>query len=145
MSWITPLLSALFGGTIGVIGTLLGARTQIKEARQVRTEQYDRDDKFRLHKEKLEAYAKFYVAAGHGRRILMRDDTNMDDAADVRSECWHAYTKIVLIGDDDVLKVSGEILSHVTDIAFKELSFDRKYYEGLIRRLQTATRASLTK
>jgi hypothetical protein len=145
MSWLAPLLSALLGGTIGVIGTLLGARTQIKEARQVRAEEYARDDKFRLHKERLEAYSEFYIAAGHGRRILIQDDPAKDDMKAVRSECWHAYTKIVLVGDDAVLEVSGEILSHVTDVAFNKLTFDREYYKSLIHRLQSATRSSLTK
>lgn len=145
MSWLTPLLSAFLGGTIGVIGTLLGARTQIKEARHVRTEEYARDDKFRLHKERLEAYSEFYIAAGHGRRVLIQDDAVKDDMEAVRSECWHAYIKIVLIGDNDVLQVSGEILGHVTDVAFSQLPFDREYYKSLIHRLQTVTRSSLTK
>jgi hypothetical protein len=136
------MLSAALGGLIGVTGTVLGSRMQAREAGRVRAEQHDREDRFRLHKERIDAYSAFYIAAGHARRVLSGQPSGTM-AADVRAEVWHAYTRVLLVGHRRVLDVADEILVYTTAVAFKGVSFDLDQYRGLISRLQHATRLDL--
>jgi hypothetical protein len=139
---LDSLLSAAVGGFIGTTGTLLAWHTQAREARRVRMEQYEREDRFRLHKERIDAYSAFYVAAGHARPILGNRPTGQS-AKDVRSELWHAYTQILLVGDRTVLDVANDILTYVTAIVFEGTTFEENHYRQLIWRLQAGTRADI--
>lgn len=144
MTLLNSLLSALVGGFIGTAGTIIAWRIQSREARLTRMEQYKREDVFRLHTEKIEAYSAFYRAAGHARRVLGYPPTD-ESAADVRSELWHAFTSVLLVGDDKVLEVANKILVHVTDAAFHSAVFDKSYYSTLIGQLQATARADISR
>lgn len=141
--WIT-LLSAIFGGLTGVAGTRLGSRMQLREAGRIRAEQYSREDRYRLNSERISAYSDFYKAAGHARAVLMhrRDDRRTEIAA--RDDVWVAYTRVLLVGDSDVLQVANDILKFVTDVVFEGIEFNIEAYAYLIRRLQRTARADLT-
>lgn len=132
-SWIA-LLSAIFGGLIGVSGTLLGSRMQLKEARRGRNEQYAREDKFRLHRDRLEAYSDFYVAAGNARASMASHKAGTA-GADARNEVWRAFIRVLLIGNRTVLDAATAILVHVTEVVFQEARFDDGQYRVLINKL----------
>jgi hypothetical protein len=140
---LDSLLSAGVGGLIGTTGTLLAWRTQAKEARRIREEQYDREDRFRLHKERVEAYSAFYVAAGHARRTLRSDPTE-ESAMEARAEVWHKFTRVLLVGDRPVLDAASDILAYVTAVAHEGRRFDVDHYSELIWRLQATARADIT-
>ncbi|MEU8306864.1 hypothetical protein AB0C84_25235 [Actinomadura sp. NPDC048955] len=55
------------GGLLAIVGTLLGHRWQAVEARHSRLENYQREDRYRLHQERRAAYADFHLAVGHAR------------------------------------------------------------------------------
>lgn len=142
MALLDSLLATAVGGFIATTGTLLAWRTQAREARRIRIEQYEREDRFRLHKDRIDAYSAFYIAAGHARRILLGH--SMDQPAqDVRAEVWHAFTRVVLVGDQMVLDVANDILAYVTDVVFKGTTFDVDHYRDLIWRLQATARADV--
>lgn len=139
--WESLLLTAL-GGGIGTAGTLLGMRMQAREAGRVRRQQCEREDRFRLHKDRIEAYSSYYVAAGHMRKALV-SDADLEVKREVRRELWHAFTTIVLIGERTVLESASTLLVYADRVIAGDLKFDKKHYGELIWRLQRAGRADL--
>ena len=142
MALVDSLLSAALGGLIGTSGTLLAWRTQAREARRTRGEQYRREDSFRLHAERVAAYHDFYMAAGHARGFMQRPHTE-DMVAEARREIWDGYPKLVIVAEEGVLRVASEILSYMTGVAHEGEEFDLEEYKALIRKYQFAIRADI--
>jgi hypothetical protein len=61
--WNSILLAAV-GGGLTTLGAWLGFRWQSREAHQLRSEQLVREDRFLLHKERMESYASFFREVG---------------------------------------------------------------------------------
>ncbi|MFC8620411.1 hypothetical protein ACFT9M_28880 [Micromonospora purpureochromogenes] len=140
--WESLLLTAL-GGGIGTAGTWLGSRMQATQAERVQREQHEREDRFRLHKERIEAYSAFYIAAGHVRQILAEDRT-LADRRGARSEMWQAFTTVLLVGHRDVLDAASDLLGYTDSVISNQQDFEQDHYSWLIHRLQHAARTDLT-
>jgi hypothetical protein len=139
--WSSAILTAL-GGTIAIVGAWFGARFQAREARRARREAYDREDRFRLHKERVEAYSSFYIAAGHVRSVLF-NETDQPTRISARSDLWATYTRIVLLGDLQFLQIAGSILKLADGVIRDGDTFSPEAFRELIQKLQRAGRADL--
>jgi hypothetical protein len=106
-------------------------------------EQFEREDRFRLHKERIEAYSAFYAAAGNARPILGSNPSDQS-AVDARNEVWLAYTRVLLVGDGTVLDAAGNILRYITAVTSDGRAFDSSHYRELIWQLQATARADIT-
>ena len=140
-TWISVVSGAL-GGVIGVLGTLLGARLQFKEAARVRTEQYRREDRFRLHKERIDAYADFYISAGIARRA-MASGAEQRKLSQARNRLWRAFARVLLVGEEEVLRSARPILTYVSDVAYEGVKFDADRYRELIAGFQRSARGDV--
>jgi len=140
--WESLMLTAL-GGVIGLAGIWLGARVQAREADRVRREQFEREDRFRLHKERIAAYSEFYAATGRMRRLL-KGHQDLSLCREHRSVLWLAYTTVLLIGDRSVLGAATAILGWADSIIANEKTYDEKEYTDMIHRFQNVGRADLT-
>ena len=139
--WESLVLTAL-GGGIGVAGAVAGARMQANDARRSRQEQYEREDRFRLHQERIAAYSRFYVIVGQLRASLGTDPQGQA-ALDKRAELWHAYTGVLLLGSEAVLKIAVEVVLQADNVVWRGAPLDRDAWRQLIRRLQLALRTDL--
>jgi hypothetical protein len=147
--WDSVLLAAV-GGGLTTLGTWLGFRWQAREARQVRSEQLVRDDRFRLHKERMESYASFLREVGDARRALARFAASGNDpsearraARDQRNSLWKEYTTLSLIGAKDVVDAASSVLQLVTAVAWGDVRFDDKHYDDLVGVYMESARSDL--
>jgi hypothetical protein len=140
-SWASAV-SAVVGGLIGMVGTLLGARLQFKEAARVRAEQHEHEDTYRLHRDRMDAYVEFYLAFGSLRKAATG---NVDEAAlmDARNEIWAWYTCILLLGERQVLDITKEILAFATEVAYDSDKYDDEALRVLSMRFQEVARRDL--
>ncbi|MFL6123065.1 hypothetical protein, partial [Actinophytocola sp.] len=58
---IASLLLAVTGGMLTVVGSLVSQRFQVKHDREIRQEQYAREDAYRLYEKRVEAYSALYL------------------------------------------------------------------------------------
>ncbi|MFI5895945.1 hypothetical protein ACIA5D_38195 [Actinoplanes sp. NPDC051513] len=141
--WESLALAAA-GGVIGTVGTWVGARTQIRAADRARNVQYARDDKYRLHKERIEAYSRFYIAAGRVRATLYSNPLPDEPTKlAVRRELWDKFTTMVLLAEASVLHVANDILDYTDSVFWRGERFQLDIYVELIQRLQRAARADV--
>ncbi|MFI5584392.1 hypothetical protein ACIA5G_05105 [Amycolatopsis sp. NPDC051758] len=146
--WESAVLAGLAGG-LTMTGTWLGFRWQSREARRGRTEQFAREDRFRLHNERLEAYSAFYLAAGHmrsGMRQLRLANPAASAAHEVhgqRRTLWEAFATVRLIGTDDVVEAASAVLAYATEVDHLETEFDIDHYDSLIRDYVRQARSGL--
>ncbi|GAA5151980.1 MULTISPECIES: hypothetical protein [Amycolatopsis] len=111
---------------------------QAKEARAMRLEQYAREDAYRLFDKRMEAYAALYLHIGSARQALTRlaraneeDRESRMGAKAARHDLWADYTLIRLIGSQEVLDATAQILFFV-DKSIETRTFDA---DGFIRKL----------
>jgi hypothetical protein len=146
--WDALVLTAL-GGAIGTGGTWFGARIQAREAARVRSEQYVREDRFRLHKERVEAYSAFWVAAGNLRGHLDANARGIRvpggglQQRELRNLLWDTYTRVALVGAKPVLDAASNILGYADRVISAGHPFDRDKFADLTGQLRRAGRADL--
>lgn len=145
--WTSLLLSAT-GGVIAIVGTITGLHLQAKQATRLRKEQYAREDKYRLYDKRQAAYADLYLRAGKMRRALATLSCNpdseeaIDGASMARSNYWEAFAVVRLIGSDEMVKLSSDLLWHI-DEKLEIRQFDGEEYRSWIDRLTSAARQDL--
>jgi hypothetical protein len=106
---LEALLLAGLGGFLAIAGTVTGQHLQARHNRRIRVEEYAREDRYRLFRDRLEAYREYHVAVGNARRVMglysrSRDDTGLlETLKEARSEAWRAYTLVWLIGEENVV------------------------------------------
>jgi hypothetical protein len=147
---LQSLLLTGLGGLLGIAGTLLASQWQARNARQVRSEQYVREDRYRLASERIEAYAAFYKSAGKARGIMWKkshgenlaDDSN--SMLEVRNNVWESYTIIGLIGDNSTERRAAAILEYVTAVSHDQAKFAPGKWSELMKAYIRSARAELT-
>ena len=143
---IQSLLLTAVGGILGISGTLIASRWQAKEARQERSERYDREDHHRLTKERIEAYSSFFLAAGEVRslmwgKVVGEGGIPPSEAMSVRDRLWQTYTHIALIGDPETRRRSTALVDYVTSVARRGKSFDSDEFGDLVNHFIAAAHA----
>jgi hypothetical protein len=116
---LQSLLLTALGGFLGFGGSYMAFRWQAGDARQVRSEQYGREDRYRLQAERIRAYGVFHVAAGHARGTIASGGSETETRA-ARNSLWEAYTLVALIGDHATERCASELLDLVSAVAYKE-------------------------
>jgi hypothetical protein len=116
----------------------------MRAADRVRRVQYAREERDRLHKERVDAYSKFYLAAdqvGATLRSIIEPDHPTE--LTVRRELWARFTTMVLVAEVGVLNIADEILNYTDGVIWRQEAFDAAAYRGLIHRFQRAARADV--
>jgi hypothetical protein len=75
--------------------------------------------------------------------IRLRRPHTAEMVAEARREIWDSYPKLVIVAEEGVLKAANEILSYVTELAYRSEKFDLEKYKELIRQYQFAIRADI--
>ena len=141
-AWI-PVVSVAVGGLIGVLGTLLGVRLQIKEAARARVEQYTREDRYRLNRDRIDAYASFDRAMGHARNVMSSSKAEQSVLVDARDEVWARYSLVMLVGEQQVIGVVKEMMAYVNEVLDRSRKFDAIECLALVRQFRAAARGDL--
>lgn len=132
------LMPTAVGGAAAIVGVWVGHYWQSREARQVRDEAFAREDQYRLHRDRLQAYHDFYTAAGRARRAITV--AGPDGAAvgsghrawDERSDLWHGYTRVELIGADSVVRAARRVLDIIDGVVIRGEPYDdERWLEGI--------------
>jgi hypothetical protein len=129
---LQSLLLTALGGLLGISGSYMAFRWQAGDAKRIRSEQYSREDRYRLQAERIQAYSAFHVAAGHARGMIASGGSETEMRA-ARNSLWEAYTLVALIGDHATERCAAALLDLVTAVAYKEAQFDRERFAELIR------------
>jgi len=127
MLW-QPLLLTGLGGVLAIAGTVIGQFWHARTARQERHEQWAREDAYRLHGERREAYAAFYLAAGHARLIMATypapiSSEGLAELEEARMALWKEFVSVRLIGVRDVLAAARTLLTMVDRVAQRQEEF----------------------
>ncbi len=128
---LQSLLLTGLGGVLGIMGTLLASQWQARNAKQVRAEQYTREDRYRLATNRIDAYTAFYRAAGRARSAM----------------ATHAHPKEVecgLIGDNATERHASAVLEFVTRVSQHLEHFVPRQWADLMKAYIHAARFELT-
>jgi hypothetical protein len=143
MDLVQSLLLTSLGGVIAGLGTWLGARLQHKEAGRVRKEQYDREDSYRLHSDRVKAYCDLYLAAGKIRSALTWESATQEIVRQARNAYWAEFAKVSLLGENVVVGAAEEILQYVDGVIEKSQAFDSDGFRRLAKGFLAAARLDL--
>ncbi|WP_152991228.1 hypothetical protein [Frankia sp. R43] len=135
MSLLSSILLTALGGILTVLGVYIGARYQAKEAAHARRETERREDRFRLHAERREAYVAFYRAVGGCRRafaLMTQPDWDRSSAGEARSNLWASWIVLRLIGKERVLESAGNFLSYVDGMLDGSTEFSNGEWRDLV-------------
>jgi hypothetical protein len=149
---LQSLLLTGLGGVLGITGTLFASQWQARNAKQVRAEQYSREDRYRLATERINAYTAFYRAAGRARSAMWIhahaeggefDKDFRTEMQAARDNLWDCYTVIGLIGDDGTERRASAVLELVTKVSRDQARFADGQWTELIRAYIRAARLEL--
>ncbi|MGW4467221.1 hypothetical protein [Micromonospora sp. NPDC004704] len=136
------------GGVVAAAAGLLGAAVQARQAAQARRDQEKREDRYRLHQDRLATYVAFHLCASDARAILqdLVDDDDEDDAQRraVRNETQGAYAKVVLLGGAEVIVAARRIMVFIDGVVYRREPFDSGAWSDVIGSFQEAARYDLT-
>ncbi|MEU8003217.1 hypothetical protein AB0B66_18830 [Catellatospora sp. NPDC049111] len=146
--WESILLAAL-GGVIAILAGVVGSRLQERTASRVRAELHAREDRFRLHKERVDAYAHFHVMASDALRALKfysREPAN----ADLRERLWekrnlvfYACIPIELFGHDSVNTTAWALIHYIDASSADPATFDQEVWTRLINDYRRTVRTAV--
>lgn len=105
----------------------------------MRAELYLREDKFRLHKERVEAYSAFYIKAGVARQV-MTSGAERRGLNKARNALWTTYTRLALVGGNDVAGAASRVLKYVNGVAYHGETFESARYRELVVEFQRVAR-----
>jgi hypothetical protein len=146
---LQPLLLTGFGGLLAILGTIAGYILQTREARSVRAGAYGREDRFRLHQDRREAYRAFHLAFGEARDVIELYMESRDDIAllkkvqDAREEAWRKHLTVWHIGAVEVVQAARKIMGELTDIGWNGATSDNERWIVLIGSYVLAVRNDL--
>ncbi|WP_157475713.1 hypothetical protein [Parafrankia sp. EUN1f] len=135
MSLLSSILLTALGGILTAFGGYIGVRYQAKEAARARRETQQREDLFRLHAERREAYVAFYQAVGGCRRafaLMAQPGWDRPSAREVRSNLWASWIVLRLIGKEGVLEAASNFLSYVDGMLDGSISFSNEDWRDLV-------------
>lgn len=146
--WQLVLLTAL-GGALTIAGTIAGHNWQAAENRRVRRERYEREDRYRLFRDRIEAYRAFNEAASAVLRPALksyqeadRDQSLVPSISQARMDTHSAYIVVRLIGDGDVVLAASKLLSEADEVRWRK-DFDPDRWGDLIINFVGAARTDL--
>src|ERR1022692_322201 len=139
---LQSLLLTALGGVLGVGGALLASQFQAREGRRVRREQDARDDRYRLSRERIDAYKAFYIAAGSARHAIDAG-LSIKKVQERRQVLWEAFTLVALIGDANTWDHARTVLRVISDVAFDGSSLNVDEWNELIRVFIQSSRLEL--
>lgn len=105
-----------FGGLLAITGAIAGYLLQNREARRARSESYKREDLFRLHQDRRQAYQDFHVAFVRNQPSLWATIDFPDDAdrrakvREARQEVHLSYLPLWHIAAEEVVQAARAIL-----------------------------------
>jgi hypothetical protein len=133
--WQAILLTSL-GAALAMVGTIIGHRWQAAESRRMRREGYEREDRYRLFRERVEAYRAFHLAASATRPILIdyseailapqqHGPDKLDAALDeARQDAFRAFIFVRLIGNSTVVRAASKIMREIDHVYREGQPFD---------------------
>lgn len=114
----------------------------------MRYEQQQREDRYRLYQDRVEAYVTFHALASKARRVLQDfiDDTADDDVErrEARNEAHLTYVKIALIGGVEVVAAARRVMIKIDAVTYRREAFDSDLFRQVISMFQEAARRDLT-
>jgi len=146
---LEALLLAGLGGVLAIAGTVAGQFMQARNAQHVRAEEFTREDRYRLHRDRLEAYREYHVALGGVRPVMAlysrsKDDTELHNTLkEERNKAWRAYTLVWLIGEEKVVDAASGLLKLVDDVTWHGAGFQPDLWGAGIRAYVEAARSDL--
>lgn len=145
---VASLLLAVTGGMLTVAGSLVTLHFQARNSREIRREQYLREDTYRLFEKRVDAYSTLYLRLGATRRALYLlaksgpSEGGEDEARAMRSDYWAAYTKVRLFGSRKAFQIANDLLIFI-DQSIDGAEFDQTRYSHLLRCFTDTVRKEL--
>jgi hypothetical protein len=135
-----PALFAAIVGFFTLTGTLVGHRWQATENMKIRLEQYEREDRYRLFGDRLEAYKAFHEAISTKARPAIisyqranRDHSLMPAMQQAAMDAFSTFVVVRLIGDGDVVLAAAQLMREVDGIVWREdKNFDSDHWSNLV-------------
>lgn len=146
---LQSLLLTGIGGLLAIMGTFVGQHMQARVTQRIRDEDRAREDRYRLHAERLQAYVAFHTKFGEARRVLVRhsksdnDSTAQVKAMEARNAAWHSFVTVRLIGSPDAVASARALMWEITAIAWEGKKFDPDEWSNLVVKFRTAARRDL--
>jgi hypothetical protein len=145
---LASLLLTCVGGLIAITGSIVGQRMQARTERRSRAAQHDREDRFRLHKERTKLYSRFYLDMKTLRRAVMRQEEpstrGTDEAINAAQDtAWWTFAKIRLMGSPDVVVAARSLMLYITAAISGEGEFELEHWSALVVAYRTAARGDL--
>lgn len=143
---LQSLLLTGLGGLIAITGTVIGQRLQAREAKNMRIEDRTREDRYRLHKERLDAYVRFHVQFGLARRPMLAYSEAADapealeQVSEARIAAWQAFVFVRLIGSPKAVAAARAVMWEITAVAWDEKKFEKDRWSDLVLAFRTAAR-----
>ncbi|GAA4670529.1 hypothetical protein [Phytohabitans rumicis] len=142
------MLSTMVGGAVAAGAGVLTTLVQARQASRMRYEQQQREDRYRLYQDRVEAYVTFHTLASKARRVLQdfTDDTADDDLErrEARNEAHLTYVKIALIGGIEVVAAARRVMIKIDAVTYRREAFDSDLFRHVISKFQEAARRDLT-
>jgi hypothetical protein len=143
-------LTAL-GGLLTIVGGIAGYLLQNREARRARSETYKREDLFRLHQDRRQAYRDFHIAFA-GARPAVDAVTESPDNAELRAKVREARNVVHVswvplwhVGADEVVKAARNILNDMVAVGWHGATSPWMDYAKLVDSYVLAVRNDLMK
>ncbi|GIG88223.1 hypothetical protein [Plantactinospora endophytica] len=145
--WESALLTVL-GGLMAAGAGLLAAVLQGRQAARARAEQQSREDRYRLHQDRVAAYLDFHLSASNARGV-MQDVTGETEEADAerraaRNATQHSYVMVMLIGGAETIAAARRTMVYIDGVVFRREPFDAPAWSDIIGGFQQAARYDLT-
>jgi hypothetical protein len=143
---VASLISTCIGGLIALSGSVVGQRLQARSASKSRVEQYSREDRYRLHRERVDVYSQFYVDMKVLRRAVMGVDPaarQSDEAVlEAQDAAWRTDAKLRLLGTSEVVIAARSMMRYLSS-AVSGGEFDLHQWSMLVSAYRTAARQDL--
>ena len=143
---VASLLSTCVGGFIAITGSVVGQRLQARNATKSRAEQYNREDRYRLHRERVDVYSQFYLDMKVLRRAVMRVDpaarATDQTAVDAQDTAWWTYAKMRIVGSTDVIIAARSMIVYIS-AAVSSDEFDLDQWSAMVATYRAAARRDL--
>jgi len=142
------ILSTIAGGAVAAGAGGLTSLIQARQAAQVRAEVRDREDQYRLHRDRVDAYIAFHAAIGSMRRILQNAANSAEEGNSrcraARNDTHITYVRIALVGSTGVVAEARRMMIHIDAVTYGRAPFDSVVWNDALDGFQNAARYDLT-
>jgi hypothetical protein len=146
---LQALLLALAGGFLAIAGTVTGQYVQARNNQRDRMEEHSREDRYRLYRDRLDAYREYHVAVGGARRAMAMYSRSTEDVElrkaliEERVKVWRAYTLVWLIGEESVVDTATKLFNMVDRVTWESADFEPEAWRDGVRAFVEAARGDL--